>query len=146
MTAAGCRACPRSGSRGPTEMDFAHPVPGNTRNPWVTGRNCNKRLRAYRVTLSPPRPAGLRLRRSALLALVCAVVGCRSEPAQKTAPTAPEERLSFRGAKGGDEREVAGVKLCWCPPGKFTMGSPAYELAHRPDENQVEVTLSKGFW
>lgn len=48
--------------------------------------------------------------------------------------------------KAGTEKEIAGVKLCWCPPGKFTMGSPEKEPSHRPDEKQVEVTLSKGFW
>jgi formylglycine-generating enzyme required for sulfatase activity len=53
---------------------------------------------------------------------------------------------SFVGSKGGDEREVAGIKLCWCPPGKFTMGSPADETERRPDESQVEVTLTRGFW
>ena len=25
----------------------------------------------------------------------------------------------FAGSKAGDEREVGGVKLCWCPAGKF---------------------------
>jgi len=29
---------------------------------------------------------------------------------------------SFQGAKAGDEREVGGVKLCWCPPGSFGWG------------------------
>src|SRR3954471_13986501 len=53
---------------------------------------------------------------------------------------------SFAGSKAGDERTIAGVKLCWCPPGKFKMGSPATEPERRPDENQVEVTLTKGFW
>lgn len=48
--------------------------------------------------------------------------------------------------KPGAEKEIAGVKLCWCPSGKFTMGSPDTEPSHRPDETQVEVTLSKGFW
>ncbi|MGH9853137.1 MAG: formylglycine-generating enzyme family protein, partial [Blastocatellia bacterium] len=46
----------------------------------------------------------------------------------------------------GDEREVAGVKLRWCPPGRFLMGSPPDEPEHRPDETQVEVRLTKGFW
>src|SRR5690349_12615122 len=27
---------------------------------------------------------------------------------------------SFDGTKAGAEREMSGVKLCWCPPGKFT--------------------------
>lgn len=53
---------------------------------------------------------------------------------------------AFTDAKAGDEREVAGIKLCWCPPGKFTMGSPAGEAERRPGEARVEVTISKGFW
>ena len=56
------------------------------------------------------------------------------------------EAQAFEGAKAGDERQVAGVKLCWCPAGKFTMGSPPSEPERRPGENQVEVTLSHGFW
>jgi len=46
----------------------------------------------------------------------------------------------------GEEREIAGIRLCWCPPGNFTMGSPKSEPERRPGEDQVEVTLTKGFW
>jgi len=53
---------------------------------------------------------------------------------------------AFTGSKAGEERSVAGVKLCWCPPGKFMMGSPPGEPERRPGEDQVEVTLTKGFW
>ena len=53
---------------------------------------------------------------------------------------------SFLGTKAGDQRGVHGVKLCWCPPGRFTMGSPRNEPERRSDEDQVEVTLTKGFW
>ena len=53
---------------------------------------------------------------------------------------------SFQGAKAGEERKVDGVKLCWCPAGKFVMGSPRNEPERRPGEDQVEVTLSHGFW
>ena len=53
---------------------------------------------------------------------------------------------SFAGLKAGDQREIGGLKLCWCPPGKFIMGSPRTEPERRPGENQVEVTLTKGFW
>jgi sulfatase modifying factor 1 len=53
---------------------------------------------------------------------------------------------SFRGVHPGEEREVELVKLCWCPPGQFVMGSPPEETNHRPDEAQVPVTLTKGFW
>ena len=52
----------------------------------------------------------------------------------------------FGGSKAGEERVVVGVKLCWCPPGTFTMGSPRQEPDHRPDEEQVQVKLTRGFW
>jgi formylglycine-generating enzyme required for sulfatase activity len=48
--------------------------------------------------------------------------------------------------RAGEEREVAGMTLCWCPPGRFLMGSPAGETGRRADETQVEVTLTRGFW
>jgi formylglycine-generating enzyme required for sulfatase activity len=54
--------------------------------------------------------------------------------------------LDFAGSKAGEERAIAGVRLCWCPPGKFTMGSPPEEPERRPGEAQVEVTLTRGFW
>src|SRR5690349_1348632 len=53
---------------------------------------------------------------------------------------------SFAGSKAGDERDVARVKLCWCPPGRFQMGSPRGETERRLDERQVEVTLTRGIW
>src|SRR3954451_15084131 len=53
---------------------------------------------------------------------------------------------NFAGAKSGDERAVDGVRLVWCPAGRFRMGSPPDEAGRRPDEAQVEVTLTKGFW
>jgi formylglycine-generating enzyme len=53
---------------------------------------------------------------------------------------------AFRGSKAGQERQVLGIKLCWCPPGRFIMGSPRTEPERRPGENQVPVTLTKGFW
>ena len=34
----------------------------------------------------------------------------------------------------------------WCPPGTFTMGSPANEAEQFDDKTQHEVTLSRGFW
>lgn len=60
--------------------------------------------------------------------------------------TASEDRPEFAGSKAGEEREVAGVKLCWCPAGTFTMGSPADEPERRPGEDRVEVTFARGFW
>ena len=53
---------------------------------------------------------------------------------------------SFRGSKAGEQRVVEGLSVCWCPPGSFTMGSPATESGRRPDEAQVQVILTRGFW
>jgi sulfatase modifying factor 1 len=58
----------------------------------------------------------------------------------------PQTPPSFRATKAGDEREVFANKLCWCPPGRFLMGSPPDEPERRPGEDQVEVTLTNGFW
>jgi formylglycine-generating enzyme required for sulfatase activity len=58
----------------------------------------------------------------------------------------PDARDGFDGLKAGEERTTAGVKLCWCPSGKFTMGSPPDEPDRRPGEDRVEVTLTRGFW
>jgi formylglycine-generating enzyme required for sulfatase activity len=59
---------------------------------------------------------------------------------------APIPGDTFVGTKAGQEMTVGGVKLCWCPPGRFLMGSPRSELDRRPGEDQVEVTLTHGFW
>jgi formylglycine-generating enzyme required for sulfatase activity len=55
---------------------------------------------------------------------------------------------SFVGTKAGQVREDNGLKmkLVWCPPGQFTMGSPNDEKGHLLDETQVPVTLTNGFW
>jgi formylglycine-generating enzyme required for sulfatase activity len=55
-------------------------------------------------------------------------------------------RDGLDGTKAGEEKTIAGIKLCWCPPGKFTMGSPPDEPERRPGEDRVEVTLTRGFW
>lgn len=38
------------------------------------------------------------------------------------------------------------MPFVFCPSGAFTMGSPTSEEGRSGDENQVSVTLSKGFW
>lgn len=55
-------------------------------------------------------------------------------------------QVTFAGQGAGDEREFLGIKFCWCPPGRFVMGSPPEEVERRPDEDQVRVTLTRGFW
>ena len=52
----------------------------------------------------------------------------------------------FRGVKAGDARKIGAIDLCWCPPGRFVMGSPRSEPERRPGEDQVEVTLTRGYW
>ncbi len=39
-----------------------------------------------------------------------------------------------------------GMRLCWCPPGAFLMGSPAGELGRRDHEAQAYVEITRGFW
>jgi formylglycine-generating enzyme len=53
---------------------------------------------------------------------------------------------AFSSTRAGEDRKIAGMKVCWCPPGTFVMGSPRNEPERRPGENQVTVTLSRGFW
>lgn len=65
-------------------------------------------------------------------------------PAREDQPAV--RRAAFAGSKAGQEREVGGIKLCWCPAGRFRMGSPPEERGRRDDEAQVDVTLTKGFW
>jgi formylglycine-generating enzyme required for sulfatase activity len=52
------------------------------------------------------------------------------------------------GRRAGDERDDNALKMkfCWCPAGKFQMGSPAGEVQREHNEGPVEVTLSRGFW
>jgi formylglycine-generating enzyme required for sulfatase activity len=75
--------------------------------------------------------------------LLATILGCQRPPATDGMPPEPGP---FAGAKAGEKREVARLELCWCPPGKFRMGSPPDEPERRPGEDQVDVTLTKGFW
>lgn len=54
----------------------------------------------------------------------------------------------FIGQEAGQVRDDNGLKmkLVWCPPGTFKMGSPATEVGRQENERQVEVRLTNGFW
>jgi formylglycine-generating enzyme required for sulfatase activity len=41
---------------------------------------------------------------------------------------------------------VVTMSFRYIPPGEFSMGSPLSEAGRDPDEAQVQVTLTKGFW
>ena len=38
------------------------------------------------------------------------------------------------------------IAFRWCPPGKFTIGSPLYQISRKDNEDQVQVELTTGFW
>ena len=70
-----------------------------------------------------------------------------------------EERLGvlrpFEEAIGGDPNvpgsrnftvDDPAVRMLWCPPGSFLMGSPSTEQGRSVDELQHQVTLTRGFW
>ncbi len=59
-----------------------------------------------------------------------------------------EGQTLFAGQRAGQLREdnKAGLRLRWCPPGAFTMGSPKDEPGRDVDEDPYPVTLSDGFW
>jgi formylglycine-generating enzyme required for sulfatase activity len=69
-----------------------------------------------------------------------------------TSATAPPQTVpktdKFAGSKAGEEWSDNGLKMkfCWCPSGRFTMGSPRDEKDRQDPEDQVQVTLSQGFW
>ena len=56
------------------------------------------------------------------------------------------QSASFRGRNAGEARDIDGIPVAWCPPGRFTMGSPPSEPGRGQDEAQVQVNLTRGFW
>jgi sulfatase modifying factor 1 len=81
------------------------------------------------------------------MALLALLIGCRARERPVVTPvTAEQMDAAMMGSRAGEERTVAGVRLCWCPAGTYMRGSPPNEPERRPGEDQVEVTLSRGFW
>lgn len=81
-----------------------------------------------------------------LLILVFGFSSCEQPVILDTTPFIPAPADAYSGTKAGEERAIEGIRFCWCPPGRFIMGSPANEPERRPGEVQVAVTLTKGFW
>ncbi len=71
-----------------------------------------------------------------------------SEVMSKSGKPAPQSPDGFGGTRTGQARNDNGLgtMLVWIPPGEFTMGSPKDEKGHFDNEDQVQVTLTKGFW
>ncbi|HEY3963196.1 MAG TPA: formylglycine-generating enzyme family protein [Planctomycetaceae bacterium] len=55
---------------------------------------------------------------------------------------------SMRGKVPGEMRDDNGVKMkvVWCPPGDFKMGSPESDKGPFNRQDQVDVALTEGFW
>jgi formylglycine-generating enzyme required for sulfatase activity len=74
----------------------------------------------------------------------------KSASRSQTPPTrAPQATVDpFAGTQASQPRDdnILKTKLVWIQPGEFTMGSPKDEKDRRKDEDQVHVTLTKGFW
>jgi sulfatase modifying factor 1 len=88
----------------------------------------------------------MRTRVTVMLAAALLQVHC-GEPAPPAVDSvAASGSSSLGGPEAGARREILGIAFRWCPPGSFTMGSPRRELDRRGDEEQVEVTLTRGFW
>ena len=72
--------------------------------------------------------------------------GCVHPPEQKADP-APSPPKRDSDPAPGEERSFAGIEFCWCPPGKFMMGSPRTEPGRESREGpQHLVTFARGFW
>lgn len=69
--------------------------------------------------------------------------------AAAAANTTPARLASSKeGSRAGEVRDdnALELKLCWCPPGTFRMGSPPNEPDRGQNEGPVDATLSRGFW
>src|ERR1700722_17760783 len=65
-------------------------------------------------------------------------------------PGSQRLQQAFSGSAAGAQRTIAGMRFCWCPAGRFLMGSPPGEPNRRTieaqNEAQAEVKLTHGFW
>ena len=101
--------------------------------------------------LEPHRAAGKAAVSEKMMTLVA---GKRAEAEAAKLNAAREEAEAYaklRGNRAGEERQFEispglTMTFCWCPAGKFMMGSPVSEAERSDNEDQVEVTLTRGFW
>lgn len=87
------------------------------------------------------------MQRAALVSTLIALAISFFNHCRADAPQPGESRPSaFFGERAGQERAVEGISLCWCPAGRFTIGSPRSEVERRPDEYQGTASFLTGFW
>ncbi|MFO1004665.1 MAG: SUMF1/EgtB/PvdO family nonheme iron enzyme [Planctomycetaceae bacterium] len=85
--------------------------------------------------------------------LISVAVATPAKPKPVMPKPSPASKSSgfVAGTRAGEVQEITlpgdvKMKMVWCPPGTFTMGSPASEKDREDNENQVEVALTKGYW
>jgi sulfatase modifying factor 1 len=81
-----------------------------------------------------------------ILAFMLLIAGCGGDTPKQAAVPIPDAPTGT--PKPGDERSdnAIALKLIWCPPGKFAMGSPADDETRLHNEESVDVELTQGFW
>jgi formylglycine-generating enzyme required for sulfatase activity len=89
----------------------------------------------------------------AVIAFLPATESKLVQSAKAVTPSTPDPSDRFIGKEDGQVRDDNGLKLklVWCPPGNFRMGSPRTEVTgryriHPSNEIQEKVTLTRGFW
>ena len=82
-----------------------------------------------------------------ILAAACWMAATESKPdgQPKDTPAAADTMVGEMAGQLRNDNELK-MKLCWCPRGKFMMGSPKPEQDRSDSEDQVTVTLTVGFW
>jgi formylglycine-generating enzyme required for sulfatase activity len=81
------------------------------------------------------------------IAVLVFLLATKSQSADPEKPAKPAADAMI-GKEAGQVRDDNGLKmkLIWCLPAKFTMGSPSSEPDRDEDENRVSVSLTKRFW
>jgi formylglycine-generating enzyme required for sulfatase activity len=67
-----------------------------------------------------------------------------ASPASATICPPTELRPGTRAGEEWIDRQ--GAVYCWCPPGRFTIGSPPDEPGRDADEIRADVEIPEGFW
>lgn len=81
-----------------------------------------------------------------LAVLIPAVTWCQEDRDARNITRGRQQIFSTAAGEVRMFNEQLDLKMVWCPAGRFTMGSPPGEKDRSGDEDQVQVTLTKGFW